>query len=133
MIRRLNPATVREVPATYQGIYTHAVEVSAPSKLLLISGQIGVDVDGVTPPTFEAQCHQAMDNVEAILASVGMSTEKILRVTYYLTSAGNLPALTRVRQERWGSADHAPAVTTLVISELAAPDLQIEIEVTAGS
>lgn len=132
MIRRLNPETVREVPETYQGIYTHAVEISAPNKLLLISGQIGVDAFGVTQPTFEAQCHQAIDNVEAILASTGMTTKNILRVIYYLTSAGDLPALTQVRQARWGDSDHAPAVTTLVISELAAPDLKVEIEVTAG-
>ncbi len=132
MIHRLNPDTVREVPETFQGIYTHAVEISAPSKMLLVSGQIGVDTDGVTAGTFEGQCHQAMDNVEAILAAAGFSLDNILRVTYYLTSAGNLPALTKVRHARWGTRGQAPAVTTLVISELAAPDLQVEIEVTAG-
>lgn len=132
MIHRLNPATVREVPEAFQGIYSHAVEISAPTKLLLISGQIGVDREGVTATTFEGQCHQAIDNVEAILAAGGLSTANILRVTYYLTSTGHLPALTEVRQARWGSQDQAPAVTTLVVSELAAPDLQVEIEVTAG-
>jgi enamine deaminase RidA (YjgF/YER057c/UK114 family) len=132
MLRRLNPPTVREVPETYRGIYSHAVELTSPEKLLLVSGQIGVTVDGITPPTFEEQCHQAMDNVEAILADAGLGVENILRVTYYLTSAGYLGALAAIRKKRWGSAEHAPAVTTLVISELAAPDLQVEIEVTAG-
>ncbi|MEM9555421.1 MAG: RidA family protein [Acidobacteriota bacterium] len=132
MIRRLNPETVRAVPETFRGIYTHAVEITSPERLLLISGQIGLDRDGVTPPTFDAQCHQAMDNVEAILAAAGLSTADILKVTYYLTSAGHLPALTAIRQQRWASSEHAPAVTTLVVSELATPDLQIEIEVTAG-
>jgi enamine deaminase RidA (YjgF/YER057c/UK114 family) len=132
MLRRLNPSTVREVPETYRGIYSHAVELTAPEKLLLISGQIGVTVEGVTPPTFAEQCHQAMDNVEAILTDAGLRVDNILRVTYYLTSAGYLGALAEIRKERWGSDHHAPAVTTLVISELAAPDLQIEIEVTAG-
>lgn len=132
MPRRLNPKSVREVPPTYQGIYSHAVLLNAPKKLLLVSGQIGVDPEGITAPTFEGQVLQAMDNVEAILASADLSLEHILRVTYYLTSAGHLAELTRIRQERWNQKHNAPAVTTLVISELAAPDLQVEIEVTAG-
>ena len=73
-----------------------------------------------------------MNNVEAILADVGLGVEDILKVTYYLTSAGYLGKLAEIRRERWGNSEHAPAVTTLVISELAAPDLQVEIEVTAG-
>ncbi|MEL7061927.1 MAG: RidA family protein [Acidobacteriota bacterium] len=132
MIRRMNPDTVREVPDAFRGIYTHAVELSAPQRLVFVSGQIGVAPDGRTAPTFEAQCHQAMDNVEAILTAAELSTQDILKVTYYLTSAGHLAALGAIRRERWFDAEHAPAVTTLVVSELAEPDLQIEIEVTAG-
>lgn len=131
-MRRLNPKTVREVPPPYQGIYSHAVLLNTPKKLLLVSGQIGVDPEGVTAPTFDAQVRQAMDNVEAILAAADLSLEHILRVVYYVTRAEDLPELTRIRQERWHQKLNAPAVTTLVINALAAPDLQVEIEVTAG-
>ena len=131
MLKDYNPDTVREVPEKFQGIYTHAVEVAAPRKLLLLSGQIGVAPDGTTLPSFEEQCHQAMDNVEALLAAADMSLNDVLRVTYYVTSADNLAALTAARRSRWGSSK-APAVTTLVVAALAGPDLLVEIEVTAA-
>lgn len=131
MLKRYNPRSVRDVPETFQGIYTHAVEVAEPSKLLLVSGQVGVTPDGTTLPTFEEQCNQAMDNVEALLVASGMSEKNILRVTYYLTEENHLAALTRVRQARWASTE-PPAVTTLVVAALASPDLLVEIEVTAS-
>ena len=131
MLKRYNPQSVRDVPETFRGIYTHAVEIAEPQKLLLISGQIGVRPDGKTLPTFEEQCNQAMDNVEALLTASGMSEKNILRVTYYLTDEKNLARLTKVRQARWASAE-PPAVTTLVVAALANPDLLVEIEVTAS-
>ena len=131
MLKRHNPESVRKVPGAFQGIYAHAVEVSEPRKLLLMSGQIGVAPDGTTLGSFDEQCHQAMNNVEALLVESDMSLKDILRVTYYVTSAENLPALTKLRKARWGSAE-PPAVTTLVVAALAKPDLLVEIEVTAS-
>lgn len=131
MLKRHNPATVREVRGPFQGIYTHAVEISAPQRLLLVSGQIGISPDGTTLATFDEQCHQAMSNVEAILAAADMSVKDVLRVTYYLTDAENLGALAAIRKARWLS-DEPPAVTTLVVAALADPDLKVEIEVTAS-
>ena len=132
MLRRHTPETIRAVPEAFQKIYTHAVEIAAPQRLILMSGQIGVAPDGTTLEGFEAQCDQAMANVEALLASSSMTVSDILRVTYYLTDPGDLPALSALRKARWGS-DEPPAVTTLVIAGLAKPDLLVEIEVTAGT
>lgn len=131
MLKHLNPESIREVSEPFRGIYTHAVEISAPRKLLFVSGQIGVSPDGTTRASFAEQCHQSMANVEAILAESGMSMEDVLRVTYYLTDPGDLPALTEIRQARWRSSE-PPAVTTLVVAALARPDLKVEIEVTAS-
>ena len=131
MLKRHTPDSIRSVPATFQTIYTHAVEIAAPQRLLLMSGQIGVAPDGRTLETFEAQCEQAMTNVEALLASADMSVSDILRVTYYLTNVDDLPALSALRTARWGS-DEPPAVTTLVVAALAKPGLLVDIEVTAG-
>ncbi len=132
MLRRHTPASIRAVPDAFQKIYTHAVEIAAPQRLILLSGQIGVAPDGSTLATFEKQCEQAMSNVEALLAAANMSVPDILRVTYYLTDANDLAALSAIRKARWGS-DEPPAVTTLVVAALAKPDLLVEIEVTAGT
>jgi len=132
MLKRLAPDTVREVPERFQGIYVHGTQIEAPARLVCLSGQIGVAPDGKTRVGFKDQCNQAIDNVEALLADADMTTADILRVTYFVTEADNLAALSEVRQARWNQG-HAPAVTTLVVAALAAPDLLVEIEVTAGS
>lgn len=131
MAVRLNPTTVREVPTAFQGVYAHAVRVENPARLLCIAGQIGVTPAGETLETFEAQCRQAMANAEAILDAEGLSRDDMVRVVYYVTDPKHLPSLLAIRQERW-AGPHPPAVTTLVVAGLAAPELLVEIEVTAG-
>lgn len=131
MLKRYAPDAVRAIPEKFQGIYIHGVEIAAPRRLLFLSGQIGIAPDGTTHKTFAEQCHQAMDNVEALLADADLTSANILRVTYYLTDAQNLAGLTHLRQARWASPE-PPAVTTLVVAALANPDLLVEIEITAG-
>ncbi len=132
MLRKLAPQTVSSVPERYAGIFAHGTVLDGPKRLVFLSGQIGVDPDGFTQTGFVAQTHQAMDNVEALLHDSGLTRENILRVVYYVTDPAHLKDLSDLRQLRWNSPQ-APAVTTLVVSALAAPDLLVEIEVTAGS
>lgn len=132
MLKRLAPDTIRKVPECFAGIYVHGTQIDAPERLVYLSGQIGVGPDGKTRTGFRDQCNQAIDNVEALLAEADMTTADILRVTYFVTDADNLAALSEVRRARWDQG-HAPAVTTLVVAALAAPDLLVEIEVTAAT
>jgi len=100
-------------------------------RLLTLSGQVGIAVDGTVRPDFRSQCLQAMDNVEALLADMGAGLPDIVKITYYLTSAADLPLLTELRQQRWASSQ-PPAVTTLVVAALARPELAIEIDILAA-
>lgn len=131
MLNRHNPTTVRPVKPPFDTIFAHVVELQSPQKLYYIAGQIGVDPQGQTPASFDGQCHETMNSVEAILSSFDLSVNNILRVVYYVTDPAHLPALTKMRQDRWGNFE-APAVTTLVVAALARPELLVEIEVTAG-
>jgi enamine deaminase RidA (YjgF/YER057c/UK114 family) len=131
MITQLTAKNVREVPKQYQGIYVHGTEITSPSRIICLAGQIGVTSDGETLEGFIDQCHQAFNNVEALLESANMTTADILRITYYITDSENLTDLSEVRQSR-KNLGHPPAVTTLVVSALAASDLLVEIEVTAA-
>jgi enamine deaminase RidA (YjgF/YER057c/UK114 family) len=45
-----NPDNVWLVPDTFRSIYSHAVEVGKPSRILFVSGQFGIAPDG-HPPT----------------------------------------------------------------------------------
>jgi enamine deaminase RidA (YjgF/YER057c/UK114 family) len=129
---RHDPTAVWTVPADFAAIYSHAVEIPAATRLLLISGQIGIAPDGVLRAGFPAQCQQAMANVETLLVAAGLRPVDMVKVTYYVTDAADLPVLTALRQERW-SSPNPPAVTTLVVAALAQPDLLVEIEVMAAA
>jgi len=131
MAHILNPDTLRPLQSKFDGVYAHSKWISRPERLVSFAGQIGVAMDGTTLPTFEEQCHQAMDYVEALLEAHQLNLSDIIKVTYYVTRPDDLPALTAIRQERWHS-DMPPAVTTLVVAGLATPELLVEIDVLAG-
>ena len=131
MITRLEPDTLRKTPQQYRGIYVHGTHIVSPQSLVCLSGLIGVAPDGTTQHVFLSQCHQAMDNFEALLAEAGMDMPDIMRVVYFVTDAAYLPELSALRQARW-NLGHPPAVTTLIVAGLAAPDLLDEIEVPAA-
>jgi 2-iminobutanoate/2-iminopropanoate deaminase len=131
-MKRHEPATVWQVPQGFRGVYAHAVQVRAAARMLLISGQIGVEPDGSVPVGFSEQCERAMTNVEALLVDADMAISDIVKVNYYLIRPVDLPNLAEIRTRRWAS-DEPPAVTTLVVAALARPELLIEIEVTAAS
>jgi enamine deaminase RidA (YjgF/YER057c/UK114 family) len=69
MITHHNPPTIYP-PA---GPYAHGVELRDASRLLYISGTMGLTPDGSAPDSFEAQCEQAWANIGAVLDSAGMT------------------------------------------------------------
>lgn len=117
------------VTGGFETIYAHAVEVPSKGRTLYVSGQIGTNAEGSVPPSFEAQFRLAIANLEQVLAAARMGFEDVVNLTFYLTRAADLPKLGEIRRELLGIA---PAVTTLVISELAAPNLLIEVEAVAA-
>lgn len=129
--KRHDPPTVWQVPADFRSIYSHAVEIAPGAALVTLSGQVGVAPDGTVPPDFRSQCLQAMANVEALLAAARAEPRHVVKLTYYLTRAADLPLLADLRRQRWTSAQ-PPAVTTLVVAALARPDFLIEIDVLAA-
>ena len=66
---------IRHTPASVAapfGPYSHAVEVPEGSRLLYISGEVGVLPDGTLPETIEAQAEACWRNIIAILAEAGI-------------------------------------------------------------
>ena len=125
-----NPDSVWQVPDIFRSIYSHAVEVGKPGRILFISGQFGVAPNGHVREDFAAQCEQAMDNVESLLAAADMSTANLVKLTYYATRAIDFPLLVQIRQRRW-ALDPAPSVTAIAVVALARPEYLIEIEAVA--
>src|SRR5262245_37887255 len=64
--------------------YVHALEVRNPSRLLYVSGTMGLDERGVAGKTLAEQLALIWNNIRIILASAGMSVRNIVRITIYM-------------------------------------------------
>jgi enamine deaminase RidA (YjgF/YER057c/UK114 family) len=127
-MKRHNPFPVL---SNYGAIYAHGVEVPAGSRTLHVSGQVGVDGDGRTVEGgFDAQCRQAIANLEAVLESAGMTLADIVKITVFLTRREDVPRLRDVRSELLAVA---PAVTVVIVAGLHDPEWLVEIEAVAAA
>jgi len=112
------------------GGYAQAVELTNYERLLFISGQIPVTVDGQIPDGFAAQAQQAWANVLAQLASAGMMLENLVKVTIFLASRDHALENRQVRQAVLG--DHRVAMTVVIAGIFDAQWL-LEIEAIAAA
>ena len=123
-ITRSNPPAVREPTG-----YTHAIQITGDYRRLIISGQVGMALDGTVPTTGEGQIAQALANLRAILSENGMSTDNVVKTTAFLTDRGLLAAYRQARGAVFG--EHVPASTLLFVAGLADPRWVVEIEAEA--
>jgi enamine deaminase RidA (YjgF/YER057c/UK114 family) len=130
-IELINPAGL----LTPQG-YTH-VAVATGSRTVYVAGQVGQDVAGnvVGPGDLAAQTEQAFRNVATALAAAGATFADVAKTTLYVVDWS--PEKMGPLFEGFGRAAAElglgqPGPTTLIgVAGLAAPDLLIEVEVTA--
>ena len=92
---RFAAVNIRHTPTSVAapfGPYSHAVEVPEGSRLLYISGEVGVLPDGTVPETIEAQAEACWQNIIAILADAGMGIEDLVKITTYLVRSEDVVA-----------------------------------------
>ena len=126
--RFINPDTLAKPPS-----YTHVVEVTAPGRVVYISGQLGTDREGHVVGDvgdFRAQAVQVFDNLKAALAAVGATFADVVKLNSYLADITHLPVLREIRV-RYLNAEALPASTTLAVSGFARPGALLEIEAVA--
>lgn len=123
-ITRSNPPAVRAPTG-----YTHAIQVTGDYRRLIISGQVGVALDGTVPASGEAQIAQALANLRAVLIANGMGVENIVKTTAFLTDRELLPVYRQARGAAFGG--QMPASTLLFVAGLADPAWVVEIEAEA--
>jgi 2-iminobutanoate/2-iminopropanoate deaminase len=111
------------------GGYSHAVEVGPGARWRYISGTIPERPDGTVPEGFAAQCNAIWDNLEAILASAGMTVANLVKVTTYLTDRAQAAENREIRSRRLQGAK--PALTVVVLQTLDAEWL-LEIDAVAA-
>ncbi len=92
---------------------------------IYLAGQVAQAGDDI-----RAQTRNILDNIDAQLASVGSDKSKILSANLWITDFENFGGLNEV-WNAWIDPENMPA-RACVRSELARPDLLIEIMVTAA-
>ena len=115
-------------PATAD--YVHAMQVTAPTRWLFISGTMGLANDSRAAATLDGQLALIWHNIRRILQEAEMAPDNIVRVTSYLTDAAYAEANQNAREVALG---HRPVATTAVIVGTLNSDWLVEVEAIAAA
>ena len=127
----LRPITPRSIRPPFAR-YSHAVEVAGAARLLVLSGQLGVDPSDVAPEGAEAQAALCFENIRAILAEGGMSPGDVVRLNAYVTGREHLAGYMRARDAFVADLDPPPASTLMIVSGFTRPEFVVEVEALAA-
>ena len=111
--------------------YSQAVLVQGETRRLVVSGQVGTEVDGSVPDSGQAQVALVFRNLQAILQANGMGWGNVVKITSFLTDRSLLGAYRAARDAV--TTEHLPASTLLFVSGLADPRFMVEIELEAAA
>jgi 2-iminobutanoate/2-iminopropanoate deaminase len=98
--------------------------------LVFVAGQTGRHpVTGVVGKDIREQTSNVLERIKVILAAAGTSLDNVLTATTYLTRVENLAAYNEEYAKYFPT--NKPARTTVTVAALNAPELLVEITVTA--
>jgi 2-iminobutanoate/2-iminopropanoate deaminase len=99
--------------------------------LVFVAGQTGRHpVTGELGRDIREQTRNVLERIKAILAAAGASLDDVLTATTHLTNVANLAAYNEEYAKYFPA--NKPARTTVTVAALNAPELLVEITVTAG-
>ncbi|MEO0750718.1 MAG: RidA family protein [Pseudomonadota bacterium] len=112
--------------------YSHAIAVDPRMRMLFVSGQLGLNSQGVFVKGFRAQFEQAMLNLEAVLSEADMTTDNLVKLTVLSAVADDeaVRAYRDIRDER--IMGHAPAALFSIVTAFTHPDILVEVEAVAA-
>jgi enamine deaminase RidA (YjgF/YER057c/UK114 family) len=111
--------------------YSHQIQLDGSERLLMLSGQVGMTLDGDVPNGAADQFDLALANVMRNVEEAGMSAADVVKLTFYLTEPIDRQRRAAILTERLG--EHAPCMTLVFVAGLATPALKVEIDAWASS
>ncbi len=123
----LNPKSIAPPFAAY----SHGFIVPAGKRLIVTSGQLGLQKDGVTPKGAQAQAAVCFGNIDAILQDAGAAVADVIKLTSYVTDRAHMAGYMAARDAWLGDVAEPPASTLVIVSGFTRPEFVVEIEVMA--
>ena len=110
------------------GPYSQAIILDS---MVYASGQIALDpaTGQLVEGDVQAQTHQVLQNLTAVLGAAGSSLANVVKTTVFLTDMGNFTAMNEIYATYFG--DIPPARSTVAVAELP-KGAQVEIEAIAA-
>lgn len=112
------------------GRYVHQIEVANPSRILFISGQVGMEPDGTVPDDPIEQLGAAIENVMRNLGAAGMPVSSLTKVTIY--AVGELDPDQRRRELDRHLGGLLTCSTFVYVAGLARPEYKVEVDAWAA-
>lgn len=126
-VRALAPADIGPPLARY----SHGIAVPPGYRLVVTSGQLGLDADGGIPPDCEGQAERCFANIAAILGEAGMTLANVVRLNAYVSDRRHLSGYMQCRDRHFPSTP--PASTLMIVSGFSRPEFVVEIEAIAAA
>lgn len=120
----INPAGSEEFYNTWQ--FSQAARVG---DITWLAGQLGIGPDGRPGATIEEQTRFAFQNLARVLAAAGGSLADIVDLTTYHIAMSDLPKVAAVKAEFLPA--NFPPWTAIGVTQLALPEMLIEVKATA--
>jgi 2-iminobutanoate/2-iminopropanoate deaminase len=121
MIERINPAGAPKPASNYAQAIVHGA-----GRRIVISGQVGVTIDGKIVEGMDAQLRQCWRNLFAVLEGAGFRREQLVKTVIFVTEPGHVALSRRIRDEMLVGL--LVASTFVQVAGLAAPEFKCEIE-----
>jgi 2-iminobutanoate/2-iminopropanoate deaminase len=116
-----------------KGRFSEAVTVTGPAKMIFLAG-IGSEHEQtgkiMYPGDFDGQCRYAFRKLKKVLARNGATLSDVVKQVTYVTDARYVNQAGARRREVYGDAP-LPAHTFVNVSQLAWPDMMVEIDIIA--
>ena len=113
--------------------YSHAAVIDlGTSRMLVISGQVGLDKQGnvIGKDDIALQTEQVFKNIKAIVEDAGGTMNHLIKLSYFLRDVKQIQSVRDIRN-RFINVAQPPASTLVEVSHLFRDDILIEIEATA--